>query len=183
MNRIEVSNTIHLAPITKTDVHDLVLQANNEAVSRNLCEMPFPYQLSDAVDWVKHVKNNRKTHGFWSNYAIYTAEGELIGGIGRHVRYGTNSHKDEIGYWLGQTWWGKGIMTEVVRTYCEYLFSQQNLVRIEAVVFAHNKPSATVLKNCEFEYEGRLKKAYKINGELIDCCMPCWHNFYLYTHG
>lgn len=168
MNRIEVNDRVYLAPITGNDLHNLVKHANDEDVSRNLCAMPYPYQLSDAVDWVEHVKKNKQEFGYQTNWSIYKSNGELIGGIGRHVRYGTESHKDEIGYWLGRTYWGEGIMTDVVRVYSDHLMKHEGLIRLEAVVFERNMASAAVLEKCGYEFEGTLKKAYKIGGEYLN---------------
>lgn len=168
MNRITVSEDIYLAPIAEEHVHDLVRHANDEDVSRNLCEMPYPYALSDAMEWLDHVAKQKQKHGFQVNWSIFTADDELIGGIGRHVRFGIDSHKDEIGYWIGREFWGRGIMTDVVRTFSYYLFENQGLCRIEAVVFERNEASGKVLEKVGYVYEGTMRKAYRIDGELIN---------------
>jgi RimJ/RimL family protein N-acetyltransferase len=92
-----------------------------------------------------------------TNFAISTAE-ELIGGIGFKLFQGVHRQTAEVGYWLGEPFWGKGIMTTTVRAMTEYIFSTYDLVRIQAGVFESNPASARVLEKAGYQYEGRLRK-------------------------
>ena len=79
-----------------------------------------------------------------------------------------NPYRDLFGYWLAEPYWGKGIMTEVVKAFTKYCFENENLYRLEATVFQYNSGSMRVLGKAGFEKEGCLKKAYLKNGEFID---------------
>jgi RimJ/RimL family protein N-acetyltransferase len=78
------------------------------------------------------------------------------------------SHRAEIGYWLAQPYWGRGIMTDAVKVYVSYAFKELSVARLTAHVFAFNRSSARVLEKNEFKLEGRLRKHFSKNGELID---------------
>ena len=98
------------------------------------------------------------------NFAI-DIEGKVIGGIGLDNIEG---HEAEIGYWLGQQYSGKGIMTSAVKLVTEYGFSRLGLSRIYAYVFTFNKASARVLEKAGYKYEGKLRKNVLKEGRLID---------------
>ena len=74
----------------------------------------------------------------------------------------------EIGYWLAKPFWGRGIMTAVVRTLCDYAFAEFGLVKISAHVFANNPASARVLEKCGFVREGLLRRHYHKDGQYFD---------------
>jgi RimJ/RimL family protein N-acetyltransferase len=92
----------------------------------------------------------------------------VIGGVGFKDFTISKSHRAEIGYWLAKPYWGRGIMTAVVKKACEFAFSEWKLVKISAEVFAFNPGSARVLEKCGFEQEGYLKKQHKKDGQWID---------------
>jgi ribosomal-protein-alanine N-acetyltransferase len=73
-----------------------------------------------------------------------------------------------LGYWLAKPYWGRGIMTAVIRNACQYAFNEWNLMKITAHVFSFNAASARVLEKCGFEQEGYLKKHHLKDGQLID---------------
>jgi ribosomal-protein-alanine N-acetyltransferase len=160
-NKIKISDQFHLSQVTENDIHALVKYIGEKEVSGNLLLVPHPYELSDAHWWIEHVEKTKQEHNRLTNWSIRTTAGDLIGGIGCQLKYGPDSHKDEIGYWLGKPFWGQGIMPVVVQEYCKHLFDNIGLIRIEATIFYRNSGSERVLQKCGFELEGINKKAYK----------------------
>ena len=77
-------------------------------------------------------------------------------------------HSAEIGYWLGETFWGCGIATEALNAMSEWAFRELHLVRLYAKVFARNQASARVLEKAGYVFEGRLLAHYFRDGEYID---------------
>lgn len=92
----------------------------------------------------------------------------MIGGCGFDGVQVGKSHRAEIGYWLAKPYWGRGIMTAVVRRLCDFAFEQFGLVKITAHVFADNGASAKVLEKCGFQQEGYLRKHYLKDGQFLD---------------
>jgi RimJ/RimL family protein N-acetyltransferase len=97
------------------------------------------------------------------NYGIRHVVDGLIGGIGQHYKYGKNSHKDEIGYWLTPDHWGNGLMTKAVGSFVDEIIRNRQLTRIEAPVFQGNLGSARVLEKNGFVCEGIMRNCFKKN--------------------
>src|SRR5690554_5638300 len=98
---IKVNNEIFLARITKKDIPSLIRYINDVDISKNTLKIPYPYKEKDTEDWINYVETSTKKMGVRKNWGI-KYKNELIGGIGFHTKYSINSHKDEIGYWLGK---------------------------------------------------------------------------------
>ena len=77
----------------------------------------------------------------------------------------------ELGYWLGEAYWGRGIMTQAVRQICEEAFRRFQLLRIDAEPFAGNAASRSVLEKAGFTLEGIMRRSVYKNGEVLDACM------------
>ena len=137
-----------------TDVAALVKYANNRKIWLMLTHIfPHPYTLEDAHSWLDIVKQQT----IETNFTISTEE-ELIGTIGFKLFEGVHCKTAELGYWLGEPHWGKGIMTETVRAMTDYMFTNHDFVRIQAAVFESNPGSARVLEKSGYTYEARLRK-------------------------
>jgi len=150
-----------------TDVDSLVKHAGSYSVARNLAALPHPYTRADAEERIRLF-----TGSACETFFAITIEDEVVGGIGIRVgdpqRPGSRDHSGEIGYCLGETFWGRGIATEAVTALTEWAFTELRLVRLYAPVFAHNRASARVLEKAGYEYEGRLSACYLRYGEYID---------------
>ena len=155
---IEVTEDIFLSQVTRKDKPSLIKYLNDIDIYNNTSNIPHPYTARDADWWIKHVKDKRKENGRLTNFVIRDENFNLIGGVGFHLKYGIDSFKDEIGYWLAKDFWNKGIMTKVIKKFCEIGFAENNLIRIEAIVFENNFASARVLEKNGFAKEGLLKK-------------------------
>lgn len=147
-------------------VHDLTHHANNLKVSRDLRNIfPYPYTEEDAVRFIEFCKTQdlQKTR----NLAI-VFDGQAVGSIGITVGSDIYEKSAELGYWLGEGCWGKGIMTKAVKQMVQLAFQNRNIIRLYAVVFSHNLGSCRVLEKNGFELEGVLKKSAYKNGHFYD---------------
>ena len=166
---IQINALLALTPFELGDKPNLVRYLNDPVIYRNTLRIPSPYTEADADTWLSNAQETREKNGFVSNWVIRHRELGLIGGIGCFLRTGIEGHLDEIGYWLGEPFRGKGIMTECVHGLCNRLWeTRPPLVRIEAKVHAYNPASARVLEKAGFEREGFARKLTLKNGELID---------------
>jgi len=165
---ITINQKFYLDKPVSDDAERLADTINDVEIARNTLTIPFPYSIEDAKWWLSRCEEQHKPDLPQRNWAIRNAEGLLCGNISRHFKYGMNSHKDEIGYWLTRSLWGQGLMTEVIGTFADYSFQDEKLKRLEAPIFEFNKGSARVLEKNGFELEGRLRKAYFKDGTYYD---------------
>jgi [ribosomal protein S5]-alanine N-acetyltransferase len=171
MVNIKINNQLCISEfIPKQDKTDLIYHINDADVARNTLTIPHPYSEADADFYFGMIADLDKTHGKPSSFAI-RYDGRLIGGIGRLVAYGLDSHKDEIGYYIGKDFRNKGLMTKVVVAFCDFLHQHHHLVRLEAGVFLHNPASMKVLEKAGFENEGLKKKYHRKGNEFMDAMM------------
>lgn len=141
--------------------------ANNKNVWLNLRDrFPHPYTLADARNWLDMVVGIKPE----TNFAI-AIDDEVVGGVGYTIQPDVGHRSAEIGYWLGESYWGRGIATEALIAVTEHAFSNSSLCRLYAHVFAWNPASARVLEKAGYTFEGRLKKSVTKNGQTIDQLM------------
>ena len=146
-----------------SDKASLVKYANNRKVWMNVGDtFPHPYTMSDALEWIARNQNKAPT----TEFAIATKD-EAIGGIGIEIQRG-KTRSAGVGYWLGEPFWNKGIMTGALMAFTEYAFDNFDLVRIYARVIENNPASMRVLKKAGFIYEGRWRKSVVKDGKLLD---------------
>ncbi len=153
-----------IRPWRREDATALVNYANNRQVWLNLRDgFPYPYTLADAQAFLERASNlNRMT------LAAIATQGEAIGGIGLSINQDVHRLTAEMGYWLGEPFWGRGIMSETVARFADYGFEQLGLVRIYAEPFAYNRASCRVLEKAGFELEGRLRCSVIKDGQIWD---------------
>ena len=169
---IEINDKIYLSEVLESDKPFFVKYLNDDEIAANTLTIPYPYTEANAEYFVNLCRNNKRKHRQVVNWAIREANGELIGGIGRMMKSDIGStHKDEIGYWIGKPFRGQGIMTEVVRGFCDYLNQDFGVVRIEAVVFPNNAASMRVVEKAGFEREAYCRKYHIKDGVAIDGVM------------
>ncbi len=149
------------------DVGSVVKYANNPKIAENLRDsFPHPYTVDDARAWLQFAILQRpETH-----FAIASAE-EAIGGIGFYIQSDIYRRTAEIGYWLGEPFWGKGIATEAVRALTAYAFENSDLVRMYAGVFEGNAASCRVLEKAGYSLESRARKSVLKAGRILDQLM------------
>lgn len=151
MPLIKVDENIFLSQITLNDVPQFVKYLNDIEIYNNTLLIPFPYTKTDGEFFVKHCSENKIKYGMLTDWAIRNKSKKLIGVCSFQKKYGQNSRKDEIGYWLAKRYWNKGIMTKVILKLCEIGFKKFGLSRIEASVFKHNDASSRVLEKAGFK--------------------------------
>jgi RimJ/RimL family protein N-acetyltransferase len=149
------------------DETSLAHHANNRKIWRNVRDrFPHPYTLEDASWWVGFANSETPA----TNFAI-EVEGAAVGGIGLLLRDDIYRLSAEIGYWLGEEFWGRGIVAGAVRALTDYAFASFDLCRIYAEVFEWNPASMRVLEKAGFQFEGRLRKSVVKDGQVIDACI------------
>lgn len=152
---------------TLADVPSLAKYANNRNIWRNLRDgFPNPYTEDDAKAYIDLVSKRGVEH----EWAI-ASSAEAIGGISLRFQADVHRKSAEIGYWLAEPFWNRGIMTRAVGTLLEFAFASFDLVRVYAAIFEWNPPSMRVLEKNGFTLEGRLRKSVFKDGRLIDSLM------------
>jgi len=146
------------------DADSLTQHANNRKVWINLRDaFPHPYSMKDARAFLKGVRERTRE----TMFAI-AVKGEAVGGIGFVLHPDVERVSAEIGYWLGEPFWGRGICTEAVRAVTAYAIEQHGLTRVFAVPFAHNSASQRVLEKAGFVLEGHMRRSAIKDGEIRD---------------
>ena len=149
---------------THNDAPSLVKYANNRNIWLNLRDaFPHPYTEASAAAFIEESQHESPP----TNLAIATPE-EAIGSIGISRNQDVHRLTAELGYWLAEPYWGKGIMTEAVAKFTDYAFSCLELRRIYAEPFAHNAASCRVLEKAGFTLEGRLRNSVIKDGQILD---------------
>jgi [ribosomal protein S5]-alanine N-acetyltransferase len=147
------------------DAEAIVRHADNPRVVANLTDaFPHPYTFDKAREWLDMAVNQEVEALF-----AVADDHELVGAIGLHLEQDVFYRTAEIGYWLGETCWGRGIASAAVDAFTAYTFENfEDIVRIQAHVFANNPASARVLEKAGYDLEGRLRSSVFKNGELLD---------------
>jgi RimJ/RimL family protein N-acetyltransferase len=146
------------------DAAALVEYANNRKVWLNLRDrFPHPYTARDARAFLKSVLGARPE----TSFAI-AVEDVAIGAIAFHVQSDVERVGAEIGYWLGEPYWGRGIATSAVRAVTEHALTAHSLLRVFALPFADNRASARVLEKAGFTLEGLLRSSAIKDGRVVD---------------
>ena len=147
-----------------TDAENLALLANNPNIAKNLRDsFPNPYTVEHAKQFITMALSKEPQTIFAIEYG-----GNLVGGIGLHPQndiYRTNA---ELGYWIGENFWGKGIVTKAIKKILPIGFSLPNIERIFAVPFGSNIGSQRVLEKTGFTLEAKLSKTLIKNGVFED---------------
>jgi ribosomal-protein-alanine N-acetyltransferase len=152
----------------RDDKRSLIRHANNRRVWRNLRDIfPHPYTESDADAWLDYASVEGRSP--WV-FAI-DVNGEAAGGISLVPGAEIERHSAEIGYWLGEAFWGRGIATAAVRAITDRGFEETELFRLYGWVFAWNPASMRVLEKAGYRREGVLERSAIKDGFLIDRVM------------
>jgi ribosomal-protein-alanine N-acetyltransferase len=153
-----------LRPWEWDDSQALVALANNPRIAENLRDaFPHPYTASDADRWLTVANKYEPPR----NFAV-AVEGAAVGGVGLVLREDVYCRSAEIGYWLGEPYWGRGIMTAAVQATIDYAFETFDICRLFAGVFDGNVASTRVLEKAGFTFEARLRQAITKGGRTRD---------------
>ncbi|HYP28168.1 MAG TPA: GNAT family protein [Blastocatellia bacterium] len=137
------------------DADSLAAHADNPKIWKNVRDVfPQPYTQQDAIRWIQLARSQvPETH-----FAI-AVDGAAVGAIGFVLKKDVYRRSAEVGYWLGEDYWGRGIVAEALRALTDYAFASHDLCRIYAGVFEWNTASMRVLEKAGYSFEARLRKA------------------------
>jgi [ribosomal protein S5]-alanine N-acetyltransferase len=142
----------------------LVRHANNYKVWRSLRDgFPHPYTLADAEQWINFTEQQSP-----QTFFAIEVGGEAVGGVGLEPQSDIERLSAEIGYWLGEALWGKGIATVAVRALSAYGFKELGLTRIFAVPLISSSASMRVLEKAGYIREGVLRRSAIKEGIVLD---------------
>lgn len=151
------------------DAADLVSLISNKNVLNNLRDgIPYPYTEKDGQEFISSMLSADEQEVF--AFAI-TADDVLAGSIAVFRQQNIHRQTGELGYYIGEAFWGNGIMTEAVTQICEYVFKNSDIIRIYAEPFAYNVASCRVLEKAGFSLEGTLHSNAVKNGCVLDMKM------------
>ena len=152
-----------------SDAKDLAAALSNKNVQDNLRDgLSYPYTEQNGKEFISAMLSADENETF--AFAI-TVDNIVIGSIGIFRQSNIHRQTAELGYYIAEEYWGKGIMTEAVRQICKYVFSESDIIRIYAEPFAYNIASCRVLEKVGFQYEGTLRSNAVKNGKVIDMRM------------
>lgn len=152
-----------------SDAADLAMAISNKNIQDNLRDgLPYPYTEKDGADFISAMLSADENGTF--AFAI-TVDDKVVGSIGVFRQGNIHRLTAELGYYIAEEYWGRGIMTEAVRQICQYVFEKSDIIRIYAEPFAYNIASCRVLEKAGFRYEGTLRNNAVKNGKVIDMKM------------
>jgi len=158
------SGNVRLRPLRLSDAERLVELANNEKISRNLRDgFPNPYTLADADNFLAKFTNQNPVTFFGIEYS-----GEHVGNISLVPGQDIYRKSAEIGYFIGESYWNKGIVTTAVNLITEYGFKNLGIIRIHTGVFEYNIASMRVLEKCGFIKEAVSRKSVFKQNKIWD---------------
>lgn len=151
------------------DAENISVVANNPNIAKNLRNtFPSPYTTDDAR-W--YVNDCIIKEGQNQITRAVEVDGKAAGSIGVFVKDDVFEKTAELGYWLAEEYWGKGIIARAVKLICKEAFDTFDIVRIYAEPFEHNIGSRAVLEKAGFTYEGTMRNSIYKNGEILSCCI------------
>ena len=164
---INIGNGYCVRSFIADDKFSLTKYANNKEIADKLRDtFPYPYLEADAEEWINSaISVSPQTH-----FAI-ASEDECIGCIGLTLQEDNFSHSAEIGFWLGEKFWSKGIASNAAQKLLDFALFELNLERIFAYAFVDNFGSIKVLQKCGMKLEGILKKGIYKNGVFHDAVL------------
>ena len=155
---------ITLRELTFADTAVIANLANNKNIWDNVRDrMPFPYKEEDAENFIKLVL---KEDG--PEVRAIVQEGVLKGLVGLHPASDVYRGTAELGYWIGEPYWGQGLASAAVEQMIPIAFEKMKLRRIDASVYEHNRASRRVLEKNGFVREGVARAAVIKNGVVLD---------------
>jgi RimJ/RimL family protein N-acetyltransferase len=164
-----INKSVALREWQLSDAAVLAELLNNKKILDNLRDgLPYPYTEKDGEFYINSMLSADKNDTF--AFAIIR-DGAVVGSIGAFRQQNIHSKTAEIGYYVGEKFWGNGIGTAAVTLLSRYVFENTDIIRLFAEPFATNTGSIRVLEKAGFEYEGTLRKNAVKNGIVLDMKM------------
>jgi RimJ/RimL family protein N-acetyltransferase/2-polyprenyl-3-methyl-5-hydroxy-6-metoxy-1,4-benzoquinol methylase len=155
---------VTIRKLRRSDKYRMAELANNEKISVNLRDaFPYPYAIADAETFIAGCISHNPVEVFAIEY-----HGQYVGNIGLHKQSDVYSKSAELGYFIGEPFWNRGITTRAVKLICDYGFKELDIVRIFSGIFQFNPASQRVLEKCGFEKEAVCKNAVCKKGKIYD---------------
>ncbi|TDL99586.1 MAG: N-acetyltransferase [Flavobacteriaceae bacterium] len=155
---------LKLRPWNISDLESLVKYANNWNIAKNLTDkFPYPYTESSGRSFIEFATKNQIDHIF-----AIEVNGEAVGGVGVHPQDDIHCKNAELGYWLAEPFWNKGISSLAVKEAVDFAFNNIEIDRVYAKIFGTNLSSQRVLEKNGFVLEGRFEKVIFKNNEYFD---------------
>ena len=149
-----------------SDAKDLAAALNHKHILNNLRDgLPFPYTEQDAKEYIIATLSASEEDTF--AYAI-TLDDRAVGSIGAFRQGNIHRRTAELGYYLAEEYWGRGIMTDAIRQLCGLIFDTTDILRIYAEPFSYNTGSRRALEKAGFTREGTMKNNAVKNGKVVD---------------
>lgn len=153
-----------LRPWNINDLDSLVQQANNPNIAKFMTDgFPHPYTKEKGISFIEMATKDNPIHIF-----AIDVDGKAAGGIGIHPQQDIMKKNAELGYWLGEAYWGKGIVSGAIKQMIDFAFATYEINRVYARPFGINIASQKVLEKCGFKLEARFEKVIFKNGEYLD---------------
>jgi len=165
----KLSGNVTIRKWKPEDARDLAEAINNKKVLDNLRDgVPYPYAEKDAAEFIGAMLAAAEDSQF--AFAILLGE-KVVGSIGVFRQENVHRFTGELGYYIAEPYWNRGVTTEAVRQICSYVFENTDIIRIFAQPFAFNQASCRVLEKAGFQYEGTLRQNAVKNGRVEDMRM------------
>jgi len=163
--RLETERLI-LRQLSRKDRQRIVFLLNNKNISQMTGNIPHPYNEKKAIELI-----NGSLLGFERRQAtvfgiVRKSDNLLIGKMG--IKYDKEHHRGDLGYWIGEDYWGNGFATEALIALMAYEFSYEGLHKIEACHFGENLGSARVLQKAGLKKEAEKLEHFKKDGRFLD---------------
>ncbi len=156
--------TCEVRSFRRGDAKSLAVHANNRSVWLNLRDaFPHPYTVRDAREFIAYALScDPETH-----FAIVVDE-KAVGAIGFKRLDDVERVSVEVGLWLGEAFWGKGIAVDALKAMTRYAFDTYRVTRVFAASFEWNARSQRVLEKAGYAFEGRMRRSAVKDGRVID---------------
>ena len=167
-NRYEINDEIYIDDLlTEEDIPSFVKYLNNPTIHANTLAVPYPYTTKDGEEFLETKKTQSTDSEKYFSIRLNTND-ELIGACAI-IRLPPHNRRAEIGYWLAEPYWHRGLMSKVAKKVIDIAKNDwENLVRIEAGIFHWNDGSKRVVEKCGFQFEGILRKYIYKDGKDLD---------------
>lgn len=153
-----------IRPWHENDLESLVRYANNPEIAKNMSDLfPYPYTEENGKEFISFAIKENPARLF-----AIVIDGQAVGGIGILPQDDIHCRNAELGYWLGEPFWGKGIITGAIKRVTEIAFSCFDIDRIFARPFGTNAASQRALEKAGYIPEAKFEKTIFKNGEYLD---------------
>ena len=166
---IGISEGFYLDRIVRTDKPAYMEHLTDPEISWNTLAIPYPFTEADADQWLEQCE--RRACEPEKLFAIREPGGDLIGAIGITGDLPANAQSSEFGYWLANSYRGRGLMTHAICAFTDHAFQRLGLHRLYATPFPHNIASHRALEKAGFKSEGLMQRHHLKNGIYLDAVL------------